>query len=216
MDFWINITTYKREQPLKRLLAQIKEYGKDYSISGLIVIDHCSYNVINGWKVLNMSHHHGRKEFFRIMNRSFNAMRDQKFKYFLNLQDDVTLEPDFFSKCIELWEGIKDSKKIVLDLRKDDRAGRSMWGLYSVDRIGKYYKSQWMDLIFMSDARFRRYAPILDYWNIDSSSGVARQMTKRFRQKGLNMYHSKDVILHHGQLPSLMNPETRKNDKLIC
>ena len=216
MDFWINITTYKRERPLLRLLDQIKEFGSDYDIEGLIIIDKCSYNKIEGWNVLNMKQHQGRQGFYNIMNIAFTELRKPEFKYFLNLQDDIILEPDFFDKCIQLWEGIKDVNKIVLDLRNDERIGRSQWGIFSFEEIGNYYKSQWFDLVFMSNSRFKIHAPPLEYCNINSSSGVARQMTKRFRKKGLNMYHSKEILLHHGQIPSLMNPKERKKNKLIC
>jgi len=222
MDFFISITSYKREKNLKSLLKQINDQKGHYKIGGVILIDKCDYGVISheGFEVLRFKEHYGRKRFYELMNIAFDKMKQNNFKYYINLQDDIILRDNFFSKCAYLWENIKDDKKIILDLRNDERAGSSLWGSYPVNVINfnkeLYYKSQWFDLVFMSDHKIKEYMPKLYYVNMDSSSGVARQITKRFRKNGLNMYHYSKTLVHHGHCESLMNPEIRKKEKLIC
>lgn len=220
MDFFITITTYRREKHLLRLMNHIQRYKKDYTVNGIIINDASFYSFREfddfGFKYVHLAHHHGRQEFFRIMNMAFDEMKRNNFKYYLNLQDDIILTDDFFDKCVKAWESIKDKNKLILDLRTDDRVGKSLWGIYPVVKVGKFYKSQWFDLVFMSDERIKDKIPKLEFQNIDSSSGVARQLSKRFRKKGFNMYHYERSLVHHGHCESLMNPEVRRKDKLIC
>lgn len=205
-----------------RLINQINKFKGDFKIKGLILNDASAYSRIefDNFEYRQFLHNHGRRYYYRIMNIAFDEMRKKDFKYFINLQDDVILTDDFFNKCIKTWESIKDKDKTILDLRTDERVGKSMWGIFPVNTVntdaGKFYKSQWFDLVFMSDASIKVKMPVLDYYNIDTSSGVARQLTKRFRIKGFNMYHFEKSLVHHGHCESLMNPETRKKQKLIC
>lgn len=220
MDFYITITSYQREKHLDRLLRQIEDMKGSYDIGGVIIVDHCNYSYKEGWNMINLGQHYGRKGFYQIMNLAFGTMKKHDFKYYLNFQDDIILTDDFFTKCAKIWDNIKDDNKLILDLRNDERAGRSLWGIYPVKIVTfnkkKYYLSQWFDLVFMSDSRIKKVMPTLEYANIDSSSGIARQLTKRFRKKGFNMYHYCETLVNHGHCESLMNPETRKKEKLIC
>ena len=101
-----------------------------------------------------------------------------------------------------------------MDLRRDGRS--QLWGAPLPEFNEGYLKSQWFDMIFMADNFFFENLPPLEFQATPQSSGVARQLTRRFRKKGFNIYQVYHTMVHHGHEESLMNPEERKKNKLIC
>jgi len=217
MDFCITITSYRREKHLKNLLRQIEAQKGKYNIKCIIFLDGCHYHIdYPSWCEVHEVPHHGRRNWFKMINVMWKYVKRHHFLYYYSLQDDITLTDDFFKKTVRLWKSIKDPQKITLDLRADERSGKPLWGNYEVTKMGNVYLTRWVDMIFMADNFFFEHVGPLEYRNMPSSSGVARQVTKRFRKKGYNMYQVVDTMIHHGHIESLMNPEIRKKEKLKC
>lgn len=201
IDFYITITSYKREKMLKNLLSQIKEQKGKYRIKVVVHVDGCKYKLPNWVTVYNYPHH-GRERWYLIVRRMFEYMRNEKFKYYLSLQDDIQLCEGFFSCCVCSWEGLPNV--VALNLHTDSRAYTPSYGTYSVTTEGNLIYSNWMDMIFMAGDKFKDNLPELYHCNSSISSGVARQLSRHYRRFG-KMYHlKKGLVKHIGK--SLMNP----------
>lgn len=215
---FVNITSYERQESLIRLLDQIKEYQSNMDIVGAIWIDGSKYDLdyLTGYKKFAafIVQHHGRKLWYTLINNAFFDASRYQHDYFFSLQDDLELKPDFFQKSIDIWKSIDDDNKIAMNLLLDSRAGKSQWGQYPVKKIGRVYDSNWTDMIFMAESWALNEMPQLFPSNASTSSGVARQITKYWRSLGYTMYQTAEQLLTHGKLPSVMNPEERKNNPL--
>lgn len=224
-DFCIVITTYNREEELKKLLNDIF-LNNPYNILVLVfddgsdkIYDLSDYNL----KYIKFLNNHGKKKFWIMVNKIFNYCKNIKSEYFVFLQDDQRISDFFLKKSMEKFENIIDPKKISLELRTDSRTTRSNWTNFEPIPIGDYIKTQWVELDFICKYDFFKTLnftvdPINESrWkkNPNLSTGVGHQLSTRLNKMGFSMYHVKNSLISHGMLESKLFYELRKKEKLI-
>ena len=136
-NIFIAITTYKRDEELKRLLEQINSYSDKYSFTILVYSDgeklslrHSNYTNVSF--IGEDKEHFGKEEFWRIWNYFLGEFKSGFLKMFCNycffIQDDTELKDNFFDEAIRIWKSIKDDKKIALQLLSaENRTGKPCW-----------------------------------------------------------------------------------------
>lgn len=234
----VAITTYQRDKSLKRLIEQIhKEASKGLDIRLYVYSDDPESGVPEWWHGILSEEchyfpayeHRGKRGFWRTINDILSDANLTSFDYFFLLQDDIELEDHFFRRMIGSWNCIHDKDKICLNpLMDGSRRGVPNWtgidpkvvhGSYGT----KFYRTGWVDCIFMSERRMLdalnwRINPIDDSrWKRNKflSSGVGQQISKRLIAKDLHPYQVYESLVHHGGHESKMNPQERKQNPLI-
>lgn len=225
-DFCIVITTYNRPDMLIKLLDGITEQKKDYKIfitvfddGSTLKYDISKYNV----KKIGMSPNQGKKKFWRIIDMSFKYLKNINSKYFIYMQDDISLVDNFFDILKDTYNRIEDEKKIALSFLTDSRVTKPNWTDFNPVVLGDIIKTQWVELHFICEKPFLetleyKIEPIpTNRWDNDPnlSSGVGWQITNRLFNNGLNMYHTKKTLVHHGNHESKMNKNERIKNKLV-
>jgi len=225
-DFCVIITTYNRPKMLLELLTKIENEKKHFEIL-VLIFDDCSTEKYElprtNIKKITMSSNMGKKKFWKIIDTSFKTIKNIKSKYFIYLQDDVSIIENFFSNLVNQYEEINDDKKITLSFLTDQRITKPNWTKINPINIGNVVKTQWVELHFICEKKFFEHLdyklePIpLSRWenNPNLSSGVGCQLSNRLNKKGLGMYHTKKTLVTHGDHESYMNKHERKINKLI-
>ncbi len=228
-DICVIITTYNREKFLHRLLNDIEKNKLCYKIL-IFVFDDASENMYEMSKYdveyIKYSINNGKTKYWKLITDTMQICKLVNSKYFIYLPDDVTLEDDFFSKSITLFESIQDENKICLSLlMTKQQMGKINWTNFKpINYNEKIYKTQWCDMCFISE---KRMFEELNYrinvipkarWYGDRfktlGSGVGEELSRRLFNKNLNMYHVKKTLVHHSDHESVMNFNIRKNQKL--
>jgi len=226
-DFCIVITTYNRENMLKDLLTDIFTYGKDYNLY-VVVFDDSSEKILDlekfDIKYIRYSKNNGKHFFWKIFQDSFNFIKNINADYYLYLQDDSRLKPNFFIDSVKLYNKIEDNKKICLStLIYESHRNVIRWVQVDPILLGEYYLTQWVETFFICKKKFfevleYKMNPIpLSRWakNKLLSSGVGQQISQRLFDMGFNMYVVYNSLVTHDDHLSVMNPEDRQKIKLI-
>lgn len=228
----IGIATYNRNNLLERLLNQIDRASKNYNVS-LIILDDGSpkpvklgsmqFNNIDHLNLYRSNKNHGKKEYWITVNFIFDKMSTINADYYYYFGDDAEIEINFFDNSIDKWNSIKDNRKISLNLINDSR--EECWTNFKriPKEIGGYsfFLSQWLDMQIMFDSELLKYrvkAIDKSRWRRDNklSSGVGRQLSRRFYEKGYHMYQVKKSLIKHSYTKSVMNPHrTPEEDKKL-
>jgi glycosyltransferase involved in cell wall biosynthesis len=209
----ILITTCNRPDFLERIVSDLRKESGQYEVVFFIVDDGILRN--------------GKKNYWKTINTLWSSVKCAEFSYYIQLPDDVELEPNFIQRSIEAWKKIDDPQKICLNLFLDGhRMGKTCWTnfwpqLYTFNSR-RFLKTQWVDMFFISERKFFEQLqwailPIPpERWvsNPELSSGVGQQISRRLHQKGLHLYQSIDKMGEHIGHFSMMNPEVRKKEPL--
>lgn len=226
-DFCVIITTFNREQMLKLLLNDILS-EKKYKILITIFDDGSeSYYDLKNYDVKYIKYvkNNGLKNVWKIITDTFKYCKNIKSKYYVYLQDDLRLKPNFFDRCVEIFESIPDNKKISLEtLIIESQRGNTKWTNFKPIEFDDYYKSQWVELVFIcvykffQSLNFEVYPIPISRWdtNPNLSCGVGDQISHRLLNMGYNMYQVKDTLTTHGDHESTFYSEHRQNEKLIA
>lgn len=220
-DFCIVITTYNRSEMLEKLLDEIHNKKKNLKILVMIFDD-------GGTEEIKIKHpyqkkitlypNNGKRKYYRIINASFNIIKNISSEYFIYLPDDVSLIDNFFDETKRIYESIHSPNKICLSILTDGRINRTNWTDFESIDFGEFYKTQWNDLCFIAKKNFFES---LDYkilpitpkrWekNPNLSSGVGQQISMRLLSFNLEMFHTKKSMVLHGDHESKMNYNERK------
>jgi FkbM family methyltransferase len=236
LDVTVVITTYNRPQYLERLLRSLIADAEGYTVNCLIYNDRSdvSYDQIPEGnerfrlKLINLPEHHGKRQYWRMVNRIFRDLEQIESRYFMQLPDDVEARPGFFSETIATYEAIINPNKICLNLYLDSsRIGKSNWTrtLPVIERHSDkhVFRTGWVDMCYIAEKRFfealrftvDQVPPSRWHGNPRLSSGVGQQITQRLGRYG--MYQVRDCALKSAGVPSLMNPDRPKAEDLsIC
>jgi FkbM family methyltransferase len=238
MKILVLITTYNRPDLLVKLLTDIKENSEDFEIKLLICNDGSSsdYRVVLNYlrkHFLNNFHYipsltnGGKQNYWTLIDKLYKQALKIKFDYAIQLPDDVSLVPGFFSRAINIYDKIEDNKKVCLDiLSSPGRVGKSEWTNQEVTThlAGNIpvYKTGWVDMCFISD---KKYFEALNYtinkvndrWvnKLNNSSGVGKQISTRLVTSGYSLYQVKNSLVIHGSHDSVMHRNLRKTSPLI-
>lgn len=235
------ITTYNRPKSLIHLLKKLNE-----SAGAMILENRFSWQIfidiwndggqevdITGFSNLICSYYrekinHGKRGYWKLINKAYNNLKDRQFDFFIQLPDDVEVKKTFFREAVNQWSIISDSRKISLNLLLDkSRIGCPNWTnfipIIKSFEGNLFFLTGWNDLCFIADKRFLEaikycISPIPEErWCKDHtlSSGVGHQISRKLYQKGFHMYQARESIIYHGDQQSRMNPEIRQQNPLI-
>ena len=167
----------------------------------------------------------GKRGFWFTYQAAFRAIQRLRPAHSLFLQDDVTFDRSLVREVFERWEAIGDPDKAVMYLcAMEDDESRGRWIEYPRRELkdAGVWLTQWFDLqAFLAHPRFfeRLHFDVFPVharrWRIDPgrSSGVGEQFTLRLYGRA-NVYQVRETLVYHGALPSLMNPEARRERPL--
>jgi len=231
---WIN--TYNRPADLRNLLGDIYKSKGPHKLKILVVDDASTLDydsVLNSFSgKLNIEYHkmdenHGKKGYWKLCTYAMHEIKKNiGYDYYMKVDDDGRLVDCFFDRCVNIWECIRDQKKICLNFRLDSRERKRVWtNVYPTLENHKgipVYKSQWVDmdffvtLNFFAAIRFRIRKPADRRWsNPYVSSGTGRDISTRLYKMGYNMYLTSQTLVIHDEHDSKMNPGERARNPLI-
>jgi hypothetical protein len=225
----IVILTYNRPDDLLRLLRDIDTYRWGHKISVVVYDDASTKDYAQSkalcaarrWQFVRAEKNHGKRGFWKWVHRIYGEQRARSEGLFCLLPDDMRLCSRFFDKAMAVWSGIKDSKKVALNLLRDSgREGKSSWTDRLPTDVGCALSVGWVDGAILCN---RRYFELLE-WRVNSvpesrwaqnenmSSGVGQDLSRRLLARGGEVYCVKRSLLAHIGRVSQMNPvERRKN-----
>ncbi len=232
-DVTVLITTYNRPVELCRLLASLMADAGERRILCRVYNDASDLpypDLPAGTDTFHIEfhhlpHHHGKPGYWQMIHGMFQDLRPVRSRYFLQLPDDVTVQPGFFPYALKTYAAIDDPAKVCLNLYLDSqRIGMACW-TNLIPRICKFgqatvFKTGWMDMCFLSE---RKFFEALDFsiqpippsrWQNHPrlSSGVGMQISKRLRASSL--YQVRECLLSASPTPSRMNPNRPKQEDM--
>lgn len=243
IDFHVTVTTYNRPQELRRFLTTLMADAGERSVLCRVYNDGSTLpyaDLPQGTETFRIKYidagpRHGKERYWQLINRTFDAVRATRARFYLQLPDDVDVLPGFFDHAERSYRTIDDPAKIALNLYLDNsRIGKACW-TKDQPRICRFgdvsvFKTGWIDMIFLAERRFferlgYRIEPIpLARWrrNPRLSSGVGMQISQRLRD--CSIYQVRDCFLRSISIPSLMHPNrpahedlsTAQLDPIVC
>jgi hypothetical protein len=206
----IFIFSYNREEMLKSLLSELKDYDP-------VIIDDGSSFTMDNPNFISLPHQ-GKKGFWKNWKHALEMYKNHEDDFVLFLPDDVTnVNMDVI---LQYHERFKD-KPYVFNVLTDHR--NSCWNLIrptnideDIERIGfvdcAFFANRFVfdmigyDMKDVGKRRFRRKS---------ISSGVGQQLTNRIISEKIPIYRNRKSLVYHGDHPSLMHDEERKKNPLI-
>jgi FkbM family methyltransferase len=234
-DVTVVITTYNRPDSLRRLLESLLADAGDRRIDCRIYDDRSTtpYPALPAGSErfrisrIEMERHHGKQEYWRVVDRIFRDLEPARSRYVVQLPDDVVAQPGFFDHAIATYEAIRDPDKVCLNLYLDShRIGKANWtaALPQIERHNgvSVFKTGWVDLCYLAGRPFFqrlgfRIDPIgPERWRRNPllSSGVGMQITHRLHGRGL--YQVRQGYLASDDVPSAMNPDRPAGEDLAA
>lgn len=222
----ITVLTYDRPRELRALLDDLEREQERYDVALRIrVCDDASprspeldaareQTLASGGEWLRADRRCGRDRHWRLVSRSFAALRDDDSDLYLFLPDDVRLLTHFFARLLRVWEQILDADA----LHPAVLAGRegSCWTRGSRRRVadGAAFEIGWIDGLYLARPRLLelldyRVKPISPQPGLGSRVGA--QLSRRLDLAGARLYRVDESLLYFPQpSESIMNPELRE------
>lgn len=203
------ITTHNRKESIERLVTEIQEVftGK------IFVFDDGGEHKPELWgcEYIRYNKNHGKRKYYQLVTDIFQLLkRNTNWERFWMLPDDVSISPDLFTRSVQLWEAIKDERKICLSVGHTwNRHLEPCWTHYQPVPMGEVVLTNWNDLAFMAERNFLEqlnYEIQRPYDNYDyRSSGVGRFISRYLYNHGWNLYHVNESLLKFHDLPTQMH-----------
>lgn len=225
-DWTVIIPTYNRPQILGNLLKDlVREQADGLRLDVRVYddastcdnTDQCNLVDARGWQWCRVSHHHGKTKYWQLIDRAFGDMAlCPAGKMVLFIHDDYRLDELFFSKASEIWQSIDDPCKLALTVAVDpDRRNSRCWTGVDPEKLGRVWKTQWVDGAFIARPRFfsslqYRVPPVRsNRWHRDPSlsSGVGRNLSVHLANAGYHLYRTDVNLAHHQDGPSMLHPK---------
>ena len=181
------ITTFNRQKSCQRLVDALQGLGEI-----TVLNDGCNYE-IKGCRQVFKRTHGGKRGYWDTVNTLFSIRG--KHKYYIMLPDDFLTNREMVEKAVELWEGIKDKRKICLNLYAD-RIGMTCWTNFQPRDRGLYWQAQWVDMCFICEYLFfdtlgRINGPL----RRSISSGVGSYISRKLSKAKYNLYQVKESLI---------------------
>ena len=213
------ITTYNRPDLLGNLLEQIAQENPP----NLVIHIHNDGSTANYGPLIQRykecldiryfhHDHYGKKKYWALINKVFKERAEAK--YYIMLPDDDILNPDFFDRVINKWEGIEDDRKICMmpSINPERKWFNSWTGAHPFNK-GEVWLMGFVDMRFICEELF--FTELGELGGISekrwqknklASSGVGSQISLTLYAKDLNMYISEEDLTYQVPHKSEMNP----------
>lgn len=187
--------------------------GSDYHVNNLVKLSKGIEPVM-----LQRFKHVGKQGFWQLWDFALSACEDSKDELFIFLQDD--LQEIDWQRILDTHERL-NSKPYVCQLINDNRG--QMWTTEKEKPFDdELTQVDWTDCpMFCNRKAFDwigyniNHVPEIRFRNPIISSGVGEQLTKRFNFAGIPIYRPIKSFAKHGDHPSVMHPNVRKQQPLI-
>jgi len=192
MDIGFLITTYNRQESCQRLVNNLQGLGDI-----VVLNDGCDYKIEGCRQYFNATH--GGKPYYWLTVKKLFTLRG-KHKHYIMLPDDFAIRELQINRAIEIWDEIKDGKKICLNLYAD-RQGMKCWTNFQPISKGDVWLTQWVDMCFLCEELFfnvTRIREITFNWNRKRwlSSGVGALISRQLKRKQYNLYQVKESLVN--------------------
>jgi len=187
MDIQFLINTFNRQEPCQRLVDSLQGLGDI-----LVLNDGCDYE-IKGCRQVFKKIHGGRAGYWNTVNTLFSLRTYHK--YYIMLPDDFLMDKGQVERAVELWEAIKDKKKICLNLYAD-RIGLKCWTGFKPLSSFNCWHTQWVDMCFICEGLFFTALGRIDGpLKRGQSSGVGSYISKKLNREHYNLYQVKESLV---------------------
>lgn len=180
------VTTYNRQQSCQRLVDSLQGLGHI-----IVLNDGCDYH-ITGCEQHVLTHHHGRNSYWRVVKTLFTFAKG--YQYYIMLPDDFLICDSQIAKAIEIWNEIRDPRKICLNLYAD-RIGKQCWTVFKPVDKGTVWHTQWVDMCFLAEDLFFREVRLTQPTYTATSSGVGAVISRRLHRSRYNLYQVKESLV---------------------
>lgn len=221
--FYITITTFNRPELLLMLLQDIVKEKYSHNLQ-VHIYDDCSsvdYSSVTSFirsyawiHYTRFPQNHGKANFWQLTSTMMQNAQSASFDYYVSLQDDNRLAPNFFDYCDFYWSNIADSNKLALNLVTEERS--QCWG--SAAPQERQFGALYIDEIFFTDCMYLCTKKALDllHYHVQQptkprkqrarsgqGSGVGRNLTRRLTQYG-TIYRSREALLFFQKTETVM------------
>jgi len=221
--FTVAIASYNRAECLGRLLDDLeKEASESWVRMHVVVVDDASTEDYSGiarrlkrkrWTYIRHDTNHGRDRYADLVRDLHGRLREmERTDYYCTLADDFRLCDGFLARCVTLWEGIRDEKKIAMVPYVDKgRDTAPCWtGIAAIhgqviDRIG------WVDCACFSTAAYYEAMN----WSLGqvkllppslrTGSGVGQACSRSALDAGGTIYRPHRSLVVHAAVRSVMH-----------
>lgn len=187
----IIIPTINRFENIYNILNDLFTQETFYKFKIIVINDNSNderYDVLKSFfpeiTYLTNDINYGKKKYWMTINKLFGEAQKNKFRYLIQIDDDVKLLDGFINNVINKFKLFReyDSKIICMDYRLYGGRDKNKWGFkYWIDGCGIY------DYNFLKKINFK-IDEIPSYrWSINknTSSGVWEQVSKKINDFGL-------------------------------
>ncbi len=208
------ITSYNRKKNLIKLANHIIRQGSEV----IVFDDNSDFDLLNHY-FIKLETHHGKKLAYKKFQNIFKWLKTTSYDYYILIPDDIQIDSKFINNSIATFKSINTSSKL-LNLLTDNRLHSKQWTNFEPIEKKGIVQTQWTDLCFITNKQVIDMIQIKDVsperWtnNDNLGSGVGGNLSRWLDSFGVCMFHPCKSIVKHGNLPSLMNPEERKNTPL--
>jgi hypothetical protein len=204
------IFSYNRRKMLESILDKLTCFNP-------VILDDGSDFVLD-YPIFVQFKHTGKEGFWEKYDHAFKISKKSYDDFFLFMQDDfLDLKLD---KVRDLHNRFKN-EPYVCNVINDGRS--KCWNKLNAYLVSDdLYKTGFVDGSFFCN---RSALSLIGFYidpinkerfkNKSISSGVGQQLTSRFLKSGVSIYKPVKSLAYHGDYESLMNPESRKINKLI-
>lgn len=239
----IILTTYNRPEMCEKLLRQLHEQDDSHNLRMNVFViedagaEHSGLFAPPAWHTTHFDYfnniwhrkcmeHHGKEGYWELVNLAifFSKQDSPDSDLLLFMPDDITIQPNFITELLRLWDSIQDENKMALSyLMMEKWKVKGNWTYQTPEPHGEVWKTGWVDMAFI--APMKKFIELIyPLWPIDPhrwdnnpglSSGVGQQISTRLLDTGCTMYHTDKSLCFHGDHESQMHPEHRKGTPLI-
>ncbi len=204
---------------LTKLVKRLEDHAIDYHI----IDDGSDFNLsdlVDYWKYTRFMNG-GKKKFWVKFAHALEIVKKSKYDNFLFMPDDFEdIDIPTLQRMAKSWYG----KGYALNIINDGREG--CWGHYrkgikpiDISDNNKIVEVGFCDCGFLTNRASLEQIemdPIPESWfnRPDKSSGVGHQLTMKFRELGIPMLKPLISLATHGEHPSVMHGDHRKDVKL--
>lgn len=209
------ISNYERKRMLNKLINEIQKFNSNHIIIDYMIFDDCSSYEINDKNLIINKTHRGKEEYWITFNEMFKYAEKHVYDIYVFTPNDF-LKYDF-EKIINY--GIKFKNiPYVFNIINDGR--EKCW-----NNIMPIILTEEIRLQFFTDCGFFTNYETLSKLSFTVNeipirgkligSQVGAQLTDRLNSQYIPIFTPIKSIAYHGEHLSLMNPELRKENKLI-
>lgn len=208
------ITSYNREESLKRIVSEHIKHNIDF-----IIVDDGSYFINNEyWEQFNIMKYdrYGKIKHIHKFNDIFEHFNNSNYDSIIVLPDDVyNVDFDYIKMIAE----VNKNEEYIFNLLTDHR--KTCW-----NTIQPIYLEQNIERVYFTDCIFLTNKKTISFFNNmtlpkkwfdteNKSSGVGYTMSKIANINDIAIYRRVTSICTHSDEISVMHPEERKNNPLL-